>query len=183
MAVRSKFLGWGDVETLGVDPEDGLLEFGLIVTDLDLKEVDRRSVVLDISGLPIDQIPDWPLIVHGSNGLLAECAHRGVSQSEAVEQILRFLEELELEPKTVPLAGASVHFDRAVLRYHMPEVESFFHYRNFDVSTIDAAVRMWRPEVEIPKGRGLHRALPDLEDSIAKARYFRELLFGGAGGE
>jgi oligoribonuclease len=60
----------------------------------------------------------------------------------------------------------------------MPELESYFHYRNLDVSTLKELARRWYPE--IAKGfskSSTHLALADIHDSIEELRYYRERLF------
>jgi oligoribonuclease len=57
----------------------------------------------------------------------------------------------------------------------MPELESYFHYRNLDVSTLKELVSRWAPDV----AKGLtknnnHLALDDIKDSIEELKYYRE---------
>jgi len=57
----------------------------------------------------------------------------------------------------------------------MPELESWFHYRNLDVSTLKELVKRWKPE--LVKGltkHGKHEALADIYESIAELKYYRE---------
>ncbi len=58
---------------------------------------------------------------------------------------------------------------------HLPDLESFFHYRNLDVSTLKILMQRWRPELEagIQKS-GAHLALDDIRESIEELRYYRE---------
>ena len=57
---------------------------------------------------------------------------------------------------------------------HMGELESYFHYRNLDVSTLKILARRWAPEV----ARGFvkesqHLALSDIRDSISELVHYR----------
>lgn len=57
----------------------------------------------------------------------------------------------------------------------MPELESYFHYRNLDVSTLKELARRWTPTVY--KGfskKSSHLALDDIKDSIEELLYYRE---------
>jgi oligoribonuclease len=57
----------------------------------------------------------------------------------------------------------------------MPELESYFHYRNLDVSTLKELVKRWKPAIAngiVKKGR--HEALADIYESIEELRYYRE---------
>jgi oligoribonuclease len=60
----------------------------------------------------------------------------------------------------------------------MPEVESFFHYRNVDVSSIKELIKRWNPELfEGYKKQGDHRAMADVLESIKELRYYKENFF------
>jgi oligoribonuclease len=57
----------------------------------------------------------------------------------------------------------------------MPQLESYFHYRNLDVSTLKELAKRWKPEVA--KGlvkHGKHEALADVYESIEELRFYRE---------
>ena len=43
----------------------------------------------------------------------------------------------------MPLCGNSVWQDRFFLKYHMPLLEKFMHYRTIDVSSVKELVRRW----------------------------------------
>jgi oligoribonuclease (3'-5' exoribonuclease) len=69
----------------------------------------------------------------------------------------------------VPLAGSSVHFDRAFLKKHLPTFEARLSYRNLDAS----GMRMFCESLgmpPLPKHESAHRAMADVEASIALAR-------------
>ena len=58
---------------------------------------------------------------------------------------------------------------------HMPGLESFFHYRNLDVSTLKILMQRWRPELEAGISKtGAHLALDDIRESIEEMRYYRD---------
>jgi oligoribonuclease len=59
----------------------------------------------------------------------------------------------------------------------MPRLESYFHYRNLDVSTLKELVKRWKPEVA--KGfakEGKHEALADILESIEELKYYRKTV-------
>ena len=57
----------------------------------------------------------------------------------------------------------------------MPELESFFHYRNLDVSTLKELARLWKPELLNGfKKKGAHLAMDDIRESIDEMKYYRE---------
>ena len=60
----------------------------------------------------------------------------------------------------------------------MPEVESFFHYRNVDVSSIKELLKRWNPELlDVYKKKGGHRAMADVLESIEELKFYKENFF------
>ena len=53
------------------------------------------------------------------------------------------------------------------------------HFRTVDVSTIKELTRRWYPAVyeTVPRKDGSHRALGDIEESIAELKFYREKVF------
>ena len=74
---------------------------------------------------------------------------------------------------------SQVSMDRRFIDKYMPELAAWLHYRTVDVSTIKGLARRWYPQVfeAAPKKNGDHRALGDIEDSIAELKYYREKVF------
>ena len=60
----------------------------------------------------------------------------------------------------------------------MPELETFLHYRNIDVSTVKELALRWRPDLAeaVTKDEN-HRALDDIKESIDELRYYKEKFF------
>ena len=59
----------------------------------------------------------------------------------------------------------------------MPKLESFFHYRNVDVSTLKELARRWKPAIMAGfKKQQAHTALADIHESIDEMLYYREHL-------
>ena len=60
----------------------------------------------------------------------------------------------------------------------MPEVESFFHYRNVDVSSIKELLKRWNTELlDGYKKKGGHRAMADVLESIEELKFYKENFF------
>lgn len=158
-------LAWIDLETTGLDPDvHDILEIGIIITDRELREVARKSWLIYAHGR------EWSreaLDMHQSSGIVDELL-TGTTIELAAADARRFIDRNGAGGS--PMCGASVHFDRAFLRRRAMHLHEAFHYRNFDVSTLRMAAEL--AGLEVPdKKRGIHRALPDLEDSIALARW------------
>jgi oligoribonuclease len=61
----------------------------------------------------------------------------------------------------------------------MPLLNDYLHYRTVDVSSIKELTRRWFPKVYFaaPAKTGNHRALGDIQDSIAELAYYRQSVF------
>jgi oligoribonuclease len=80
-----------------------------------------------------------------------------------------------------PMCGNSICQDRRFLARCMPGLESFFHYRNLDVSTLKELARRWAPAVaESFLKQGTHLAHADIHESIRELRHYRARLFAPA---
>ena len=61
----------------------------------------------------------------------------------------------------------------------MPSLGSWLHYRTVDVSTVKELCRRWYPQVyeRAPRKGASHRALGDIEESIAELLYYKDNVF------
>jgi oligoribonuclease len=80
------------------------------------------------------------------------------------------------------LAGNSVGVDRTFIARDMPRLNEYLHYRTIDVSSIKELTRRWFPKAyfNAPAKTGNHRALGDIQDSIAELAYYRQAVFNSA---
>jgi oligoribonuclease len=73
------------------------------------------------------------------------------------------------------MCGNSICQDRRFLANYMPLLESFFHYRNLDVSTLKELARRWKPSVmDSFKKAQAHTALADIHESIDELAHYRQ---------
>jgi oligoribonuclease len=169
-------LVWIDMEMTGLAPEtDRILELALIVTDAALNVVAQAPVWVvrqaeDILG----GMDAWNTSTHGKSGLIDKVRASTHDEARVEQEALAFL-RLHAVAKASPMSGNSICQDRRFLARWMPELESFFHYRNLDVSTLKELCRRWRPELlkGVPK-EGKHEALADVLESIQELRYYRD---------
>jgi oligoribonuclease len=168
-----------DCEMTGLDPDrDVLLEIATIITDYDL-EIVARGPVLAIrhSKSKLDMMDAWCRRTHGKSGLLDRVRDEGVSVAEAERQTLNFVRR-HCYVRTAPLCGNSIGQDKRFLARYMPKLDAFLHYRIVDVSSIKTLVSEWyEGRYESPKKKGAHRALSDIEESIAELAYYRKTVF------
>lgn len=172
-------LVWIDLEMTGLDPErERIIEMATLITDSELTIVAEGPVIaVHQPDSLLDAMDEWCTRTHGQTGLTQRVRDSRVSESEAEQQTLAFLQQ-HLEPGQSPLCGNSIGQDRRFLVRYMPALAGFFHYRNLDVSTIKELARRWRPDVlDGVRKKGSHLALDDIRDSINELRHYREHFF------
>ena len=176
MAQDATSLIWIDMEMSGLDPDrDRILEIAIVITDVNLNVVAEAPVlVLHQPDSVLDAMDSWNTSTHARTGLTERVRASGIDEADAEQRMLDFVAQY-VPPSTSPMCGNSVHQDRRFLARYMPRLESFFLYRNLDVSTLKELARRWRPSlldglVKI----GKHEALADIHESIDELKYYRE---------
>jgi oligoribonuclease len=169
-------LVWLDLEMTGLDAQrDHIIEIATVVTDSQLNIVAEGPVfAIHQPQALLDQMDSWNTKQHNSSGLVKRVQESQITVEEAQQKTLAFLSQY-LDKNKSPLCGNSVWQDRRFLMKYMPELASFFFYRNLDVSTLKELALRWRPA--LLKGfekASKHLALDDIKDSIAELIYYRE---------
>ena len=174
---------WTDLEMSGLEPDqDKVLEAAFIITDGNLREIaEAPPWVLHQPDSVLDNMDEWNTRTHTNSGLIGRCRASTLSEQDAEEQILAFLRQ-HVKPGESPMCGNSIGQDRRFMVRHLPQLEAFFHYRNFDVSTFKIAVHMYAPDAPTPqKSESRHQALDDIKDSIEEMRRYVRLLWPDIG--
>jgi len=169
---------WIDLEMTGLDTvNDRIIEVATIVTDKYLNEIAEGPVLaIGQSKETMDAMDEWNTRQHGESGLTERVLASSVTLEEAEKQTLEFLSTW-VDKGASPMCGNSVCQDRRFLAREMPLLDSFFHYRNLDVSTLKILAQQWAPEVAAGFTKeSTHRALADIRDSIAELAWYRDHL-------
>jgi len=175
---RKDNLIWIDLEMTGLHPDaDLIIEIATVVTDKELKVLAEGPVqAIYQSDDILDSMDDWNKRQHKASGLIDRVRVSTVDESKAEQQTLEFLRE-HLDRGASPMCGSSICQDRRFLVRHMPELASFFHYRNLDVSTLKILAYLWMPSIENKfQKQSTHLALADIYDSIRELEFYREHL-------
>ena len=176
MAADQNNLIWIDMEMTGLVPEsDRIIEIATLVTDAELRVVATGPVlVVHQPDEVLEAMDSWNRSTHKKSGLIDKVRASTLSEAEAERAVLEFLGS-HVPANASPMCGNSICQDRRFLARWMPKLESHFHYRNLDVSTLKELVRRWKPELMkgIPK-EGKHEALADVMESIQELAYYRE---------
>lgn len=169
---------WIDLEMTGLSPErDVIIEIATVVTDAKLTVLAEGPVfAIHQHDTVLAAMDEWNTRQHGRSGLTQRVKDSRVTTREAEQATLDFLSQWVPAGKS-PMCGNSICQDRRFLARHMPRLESYFMYRNLDVSTLKELARRWYPEVAAGFNKNSsHLALDDIRDSIAELQYYRGAL-------
>lgn len=179
-APDESLLVWIDMEMTGLRPDhDRIIEVALVITDESLTvRAQSESFAIRQTDEVLGGMDQWNQSTHKRSGLIDRVRVSPWSEASAEQALLDFLAPWVPAGKS-PMCGNSICQDRRFMARYMPRLESFFHYRNLDVSTLKELCRRWRPEVARKFGkRGAHTALADIFESIDELRFYREHFIG-----
>lgn len=178
---------WTDLETTGLFPKrDEILSLGLIITDENMREIARAEWAIHVPAgwQAMRDMPDVVRAMHAKNGLLDRVAESRLSLANVEFAACQFLDEHLGEPAESPkarppMAGNSVHFDRAFIEHHCPTLIRRYNYRLLDVSSFKVLAMATVPgakEWNASRPDAAHMPLADLEGSIAELAHWRRVL-------
>ncbi|MDH5536670.1 MAG: oligoribonuclease [Betaproteobacteria bacterium] len=181
MAQDPNNLIWIDMEMSGLNPDvDRIIEVAVVVTDPKLEIVAEGPVlVVHQPDALLDSMDDWNKGTHAKSGLIERVRASTLTEAAVEDALVAFL--LGHVPSGAsPMCGNSVHQDRRFLARYMPKLETYFLYRNLDVSTLKELAKRWRPEIMAGLTKhGKHEALADIHESIEELKYYREHFLKG----
>jgi oligoribonuclease (3'-5' exoribonuclease)/DNA-directed RNA polymerase subunit RPC12/RpoP len=163
-----------DYETTG-EPDHKLLEVGWMVTDRNLIQLfECQSTVIAQSRLNLSA---EVLKMHTRNGLLDEVARTTSEVWDAEKLICDSIRPLT-EDKSVRLilAGFTCHFDRNLMHRDMTHLDSWLHYRHFDVSVLRGCYNNWVEKIVSRKGEHPHRVKDDCISAWLIAKTYMKLF-------
>lgn len=189
-----------DLETTGLEvSEDSILEIGAVLTNERLEPVaDFHRVCKYVTPweqysdeqgtfmAPIDIVPVVARM-HSKSGLWDECRDAEQTVSECIEDLTAWCETIVpifnyVEGQNpIYITGNTVEFDVNFLVSEGFAWREFFHYRLVNISSPKILSSIWKPELLTattkPESKKLHRALPDIYDSMMELAYFGEELY------
>lgn len=172
-------LVWVDLEMTGLNPDhDQILETALLLTDKDLNITARGPhTIIHCSVETLQAMDSWNRKHHRKSGLWDDVLASTTTLSEAEAFTIAFLKQHCQSDKLV-LAGNSIWQDRRFIIKHMPALDKLLHYRMIDVSSIKQLNTLWYPnQKHEAQKKHSHRAMDDIEESVAELRFYREHVF------
>ncbi len=171
----ANLLVWLDLETTGLDESEcSILEIAMVVTTSELAVVaDSGSVVVRQSEGVLANMDAWAREHH--EALVAEVRESTTSLRGAERKLIAMLCQAGIR-RNARLCGNTVSFDQRFLNAHMPDLASMFRFSVLDVTTLSVLGRLWYPAVceTAPRKQYVHRAHPDVMESIAELRHYRD---------
>jgi oligoribonuclease len=178
MSDKKSHLIWLDLEMTGLDPDtDSILEIATLVTDSELVEIGQGPVLaVHHDRTILDEMDQWNTEHHTASGLVRRVLDSEISLAGAEKRTLEFLSEFTVSGSS-PMCGNSICQDRRFIARLMPELCSWFHYRNLDVSSLKELCYRWAPQIASGFSKSnRHEALSDIRESIEELRYYRRFM-------
>ncbi|GJE87781.1 oligoribonuclease [Phanerochaete sordida] len=171
---------WIDLETTGIDVfGDTILEIAVIITDKYLRKAHAgiHYVIKTDEETLEKMVPDC-VEMHTKSGLYQECLQSTYTKDFVYSKVLSYIKKYVPLAHRAVIGGSSVQFDKIFLLREMPEIVKHLKYQVLDVSSIMYEARAIFPEdVQPRKPLGKHRALADIENSIAQLKWYRAHLY------
>lgn len=164
---------WVDLEMTGLDPEvDVILEVAAEITDFNFMSLaSYQASVQQPKEVVVDRMNknSWWADFPANRDSFIENLDSALP-AQQVEQDLANLIELQFGSEPAILGGNSIHNDRNFIRHWWPAVDLKLHYRMLDVSSFK--VLMQGKYGEVFEKNEVHRALDDIQASIAELQYY-----------
>ncbi len=163
---------WVDLEMTGLDPATHrIVEAAAFITDFSFNKIpgsEFHAVVFQPDEV-LEGASDFAKQQDAANGLRDQVRLEGRPEAEVQRALAALIREhFGDEPAT--LAGNSIQQDRRFIRTWWPDVEARLHYRMLDVSSWKVYMQ-GRFGLEFQK-KETHRALDDINESIAEFKYY-----------
>ena len=169
---------WIDLETTGIDaPNDYILEVAWRITNDSLIPWSvTKSHVVRPSKEAWKQLQETPFVMdmHIENGLLNDIdTMHDLLLVEDVEDLI--LNDINIVSDVWMVAGSSPQFDLGFINEHMPRLARKLSHRVYDTSTLKTLFKSVGYVDDI-RNDGKHRAASDIDNSLAYAWMYRDIL-------
>ena len=176
---NSNNLIWLDMEMTGLSVINNvIIELAVVITDSNLNILDQSpSYVINQPESELIKMDKWNLSVHNKSGLIDKVRNSSICLQQVENEVILLISQYCKHGES-PLCGNTIHQDRKFLVKYMPQLESFFSYRNIDVSSIKELTKRWYPDIYSQfKKNNKHEALEDIKESINELLFYRKNIF------
>lgn len=188
MEQRTDLLIWIDLETTGLDVSDNMhgvqkhkiVEVGMHITDSNFNIIDPGfEVVIHHPRDQLDQVMnDFVTNMHTQSGLLDKIEQSSISLAQAEQMMIEYVASFNIAPKSSPICGNNVGFDKNFIDAQMPDFAKILHYRKIDVSSVKEIVSRQYPDVAAMLDKpSKHRGLADIQQSIKELKFYMANVF------
>lgn len=177
---KHKYYLWVDTETAGLlfdeqgTPLPGqLMELSAILTDTNFNTIFEKNWIVKFDSKMVDAMQQDTLDLLTNNNLIDDCKHSKLTEDEVDNELINLINENTKDKDEVMLAGNSVYCDKEVIRRSCPQTFERIYYRVFDVSSVKELLLTVDKKVVYNaqnKKQYLHRAMPDIKESIAEMK-------------
>ena len=164
---------WVDLEMSGLNIDTNrILEISVVITDQKLNILAKGpDLVIYQDQAHMQSMDEWCTSQHEKTGLTADVLASNITEYDAEMAVIDFISAW-VKPGVSPMCGNSIGTDREFIKKYMPDLFQWFHYRNFDVSTLKMANSWWSGSEYEKSAINQHRAMSDILESINEARYY-----------
>ncbi len=171
---------WIDLEMTGLNPDiNKIIEIATLVTDSNLNILSEGpNIAIYQKKKYLNNMNDWNFNIHSSTGLLNKVKNSLFDENKAEKKTIKFLKKWVLKGVS-PICGSTIAQDRRFLYKYMPNLESYFHYRYIDVSTLKELINRWYPDFKFSfvNRKKIHSALLDIKNSVSELLFYRKYFF------
>lgn len=175
----NELLLWADCEFTGLPIAEGhkILEIGVLVTDLSLREIDTYSSFIHYNQADVELLmstnPWWDEHKQDKPRMLAGVAG-GASPQEVDEALANLTDEYFTKEKPA-LCGNSIHSDKSHIDVELGSFAARLSYQIIDVSSLKLVAKKYLG-VEYPHKSHLHFALDDIRESVDEMKFILNAL-------
>ncbi|CAL4043760.1 Oligoribonuclease [Buchnera aphidicola (Takecallis arundicolens)] len=176
--INNNNLIWIDLEMTGLNPEKHrIIEISTVITNSNIEILAVGPCIpIKQNNYTLSLMNTWNKKIHNKNNLIHKIKNSKCNEKQAEQEILNFIKQWVPNKKS-PMCGNTVSQDRRFLIKYMPTLESYFHYRHIDVSTIQELLKRWHPNLMKKfKKHSKHMALFDIYNSIDELIFYKKVF-------
>ena len=165
---------WVDLEMTGLDVEkEVIIEVAAIITDLNFTHLETYHAIVQQPQHYLDNMDEWNTEHHTRSGLVAQIPN-GKTPEVVETELCNLVKKHFTNNEKAILAGNSIGQDRTFIKKYFQQLEGLLHYRMLDVSSWKLIFKnIYNCSYD---KEPVHRALDDIEESIAELKHYMTMI-------